>query len=416
MAHPEIGVVLAITAAELLFVVYLHADLRRRRRLAALIGIALGYGILTKGPVALVLPVLTMAAAAPFLRAFFRAWIRAAVDAAIAFGVALVIAAPWYAAMTLRHGVDFVNEGLWRHNVGRYVAGDFGHRAGLLFFVVPTLVSTLPWTMFLVGAVRAVDHRDRSPAGTLRLVAACGAGTAFAFYSMSASKLPHYALVFVPPLAILIGLFVNEQLDRAGQRSVASRATAIVHGFLGIAIAAIPGMVGHMFTARELLGGSPLRGGESQALLAQAVMPTAVILFVYSAVILRSNLRRVVGLTVCLGAVLPTVLVVSAMPLLRTTYPWERLGHKIHGTTSPIWMVGPRAPSLTFFAAHPVSRITEGELTHLLCLGADGWIIVDSNWLREADSSRRFSGEFIDARDTSGTMTLARVRAIHVAR
>ena len=145
-------------------------------------------------------------------------------------------------------------------------------------------------------------------------------------------------------------------------------------------------------------------------------MPAAVILFVYSVVSLRSGFRRAVRLTICLGAVLPTVLVVSALPLLRTTYPWERLGRKIHGTTSPIWMVGPRAPSLTFFAAHPVSRITEGELIDLLSMGADGWIIVDTNWLRQADSSHRFSGEFIDARDTSGTMTLARVHAVHVAR
>lgn len=81
----------------------------------------------------------------------------------------------------------------------------------------------------------------------------------------------------------------------------------------------------------------------------------------------------------------------------------------IKGTELPIWMVGPRAPSLTFFASRPVSRVTETELVDLFSQGLEGWIVVDTVWLRDADHTRRFPRACIDVLDQRGTMTLARV-------
>lgn len=63
VAHPEIAVVLAITVTELLVVAYLVShDRSQRLVLATLAGAAIGYGVLAKGPVAIVLPTRALAA------------------------------------------------------------------------------------------------------------------------------------------------------------------------------------------------------------------------------------------------------------------------------------------------------------------------------------------------------------------
>jgi len=410
VSHPEVGVVLAIATTELLFVLYLFAEPPRRHVLAALAGVAIGFGILTKGPVALALPSLAAAAALPFVRPLIRSWRSAAIDAAAALAVAGLIAAPWYLAMTIRHGAAFVDEALWRHNVGRYAGSNLGHHAGLLFFVVPTLVALLPWSMFLAGAVRAIDRADRSPVGILRIVAACSAATGFIFYSLSASKLPHYSLAFVPPLAILIGLYVSQQLGESMPRRRLVVMTAAVLGILGIALLVLPWTVGHVLKARELLGGAPLRGGAIQTQLAQAVVPAALALFVFAALLVRSNFRRAVALTIGAGAALPVVLLLSAAPMLRAAYPWDQFGRQISGTVLPIWLIGPRAPSLTFFAAHPVTMVSEDDLSRMFRSGGvNGWVIADATWLRDANASHRFPEVLIDPLLTSGVKTLAMV-------
>jgi 4-amino-4-deoxy-L-arabinose transferase-like glycosyltransferase len=419
VAHPEIGVVLAVTAAELLLVAYLVTPQPGlRRRTAVLIGLALGYGLLDKGPVAVVLPALTLTAAWVSVRAWRLPSRRGWIDGGITLAVALMIALPWYVAMVLRHGQPFLAEAVWRHNVSRYSRADLGHRAGVFALVVPTLLFMLPWTAFLPAAVRSVRRSDRSPAGILRIVMACGAATGFVFYSLSASKLPHYALACVPPLAVLIGLHIDRMLagDAASGRHE-FRATALIYFALAVALVALPWLVGSRFSAKELFGGSPERGGELRRMLELTCWSVAAIAAVGAASILAASPRRRFTLMVGLGAVLPLALLLAATPLLHDAYPWDQLGGRVSGTTQPVWMVGPRAPSLTFFSGRPVARVTEVELSEILTVGAEGWIIVDRGWLHRAIADGRFPESHVEIREETGSMALAHVRcSVHPSR
>lgn len=412
VAHPEIGVVLAITAAELLLVIYLVTqEPRIRRRTAALIGVALGYGLLDKGPVAVVLPALTLPVAWVLIRGWRLPSRRGWIDGATALAVALAIAIPWYVAMVVRHGEPFLAEAVWRHNVSRYSRADLGHRASVFALVVPTLLFMLPWTAFLPAAVRSVRRSDRSPAGILRIVMACGAATAFVFYSLSASKLPHYALACVPPLTVLVGLHIDRMLAWDPFRAKHEfRATALIYFALAVALVVLPWLVGSRFTAKELFGGSPERGGEIRRMLELACWSVAAIAAVYAASLLAVSPRRRFTLLVSLGAVLPLALLLAATPLLHDAYPWDQLGGRIRGTMLPVWMVGPRAPSLTFFSGRPVARVTEAELSEILSVGTEGWIIVDRGWLHRAIADGRFPESQVEIREESGSMALAHVR------
>src|SRR5262249_38337683 len=87
-----------------------------------LAALATGLGVLTKGPIALVLPV-------PPILAY--GWLsgrlcRVSFRAGVAFlGVVLAVTVPWYVAICLRLP-EFAWEFFWRHNVMRFVS-PFDH-------------------------------------------------------------------------------------------------------------------------------------------------------------------------------------------------------------------------------------------------------------------------------------------------
>ncbi|HEX2343810.1 MAG TPA: hypothetical protein VHI98_25290 [Vicinamibacterales bacterium] len=82
--------------------------------------------------------------------------------------------------------------------------------------------------------------------------------SAFVFYSFSSSKLPNYALVFIPPLAVLIALWFDEQFDAAPVARRASRVSTTALLAVGAAVLiAGPHVLGYGLSAREILGGVP---------------------------------------------------------------------------------------------------------------------------------------------------------------
>ena len=409
VAHPEMAVVLAIATVELLTVVWVITPGEPRWWLPALIGVAAGYGVLAKGPVALVLPAFAALAAAPFVWPR-RPWRLVWRDLAIASVVVLVIAGPWFLAMTMRHGASFVHEAIWRHNVGRYAGTAFEHRSAPWFFVLPTLIALFPWSAFVPGAVARVSRADRSPAGVLRLYMTGAALTSFVFYSVSASKLPHYALAIVPPLAIVIGLHLDEITGRERGIRWSFRVTTALLACMALALAAAPWLLDRLFTAHELLGGALGRGVEPARLLATAVWPSAIVLALGAVAVWRLHGSARPTSLLVVGTVLPFVLIVSACTLLRTAYPWERFGRQIRETPGPVWMVGPRAPSLTFYAARPVRRLTEAEFAEHVPQISEGWIIADKNWLF-SPGSQPIGNSRIEVVDDSGRMALVRVCA-----
>jgi 4-amino-4-deoxy-L-arabinose transferase-like glycosyltransferase len=171
-----------------------------------LAAVACGLGILTKGPIALILLLpplwlwrrLSGQGAAPGR----RGWL-------VFLGVALAVALPWYIAMCLRVPA-FATTFLWEHNVQRFLA-PLAHQHGVWYYVPVLLGSLLPATLLIVPFTRFLFSADpesadrRTPELGFFLLAA---GWCVLFFTLSACKLATYVLPALPPLALAFGHFL----------------------------------------------------------------------------------------------------------------------------------------------------------------------------------------------------------------
>lgn len=162
-----------------------------------------GLGVLTKGPIALVLTVPPVWAWRRLSGAGGRiGWGAVAAFAAVVAGVAL----PWYAAVALRLPA-FNRHFLWDHNVLRFLA-PFDHEEPVWFYAPVVLAGLLPGTMLLPSLGRWLASGDPEQAARrgpgLALVLLAG-GWCVGFFSLSGCKLPTYVLPAFGPLALALG-------------------------------------------------------------------------------------------------------------------------------------------------------------------------------------------------------------------
>jgi dolichol-phosphate mannosyltransferase len=213
---------------------------------------ACGLGLLTKGPVTLML-VLAPLLAYPWLdprcaRIRFRSWSAFLL-------LAVVVAAPWYAAVMV-HEPEFAYTFFWRHHVERFLT-PFDHEKPALFYLPGLLAGMLPWTLLLPGFVRFLIRRPLRSAH--RRPAALGffllsALWCLIFFSASGCKRPAYILPAMPLLALALGCYLNVLIPRATRssghglavlwrwRSRAARQATLLVLALGFVLVALAGL------------------------------------------------------------------------------------------------------------------------------------------------------------------------------
>lgn len=166
-------------------------------RAACLAGVAVGLGILTKGPVAALVPGLfAIGYSVGSGRLDHRARRRLLLVAAVAVATSV----PWFLVESLEtHGKAL--RSFWlRDNLGRFLQPLEGHGGPILYYVPVLLLGFFPWSGLLTGVL---DRRSyaRDPVGWG--LWAWGGGVLL-FFSLSATKLPSYLLPALPAFALLI--------------------------------------------------------------------------------------------------------------------------------------------------------------------------------------------------------------------
>lgn len=240
------------------------------RRWPALLGIALGVGVLLKGLIALVVPIGGALIYLVLTRRLFShdTWRRLRPLSVIC--IFLLIAAPWHVLATLRmppyfnfsmhsgpgeyHGFFwfyFINEHLLRFLNLRYPR-DYNTVPRLAFWLL-NLLWLFPWSAYLPAAAK-LSYKPVDRAGRTRLLALCWAGFLLLFFTFSTTQ-EYYSMPMYPALALLLGCAMDSEsegkLVTAGTRTL-----AVIAAGATVLIAAI------LFTMRNV----PATGDISSAL------------------------------------------------------------------------------------------------------------------------------------------------------
>lgn len=167
---------------------------------------ACGLGILTKGPVAILLLVPPLWLHRQLTAVSCR--LRLGDNLLFAAG-ALAVALPWYAAICWQQPA-FASYFLWEHNVVRFLA-PFDHLRPVWFYGPILLAGLLPGSLLMIPLVRFLfsgeadaTHRRCPELGFVLLAG----GWCVLFFSLSGCKLPTYILPAFPPLALALGYYI----------------------------------------------------------------------------------------------------------------------------------------------------------------------------------------------------------------
>jgi 4-amino-4-deoxy-L-arabinose transferase-like glycosyltransferase len=165
------------------------------------------FGVLVKGPIAIILPVLVVAA---FTAATGEYWRLRRLRPGLGLAVALAIAGSWYAVAAVR-APDYLWTFLWRQNVDRFFEGTSGsgHTEPLWFYLWVLPVTFLPWSLFLPGAVRRAVQRSRR-GEDLELFLLTWIVVVFVFFTLAHAKLATYLLPIFPALALLVAAYLRD--------------------------------------------------------------------------------------------------------------------------------------------------------------------------------------------------------------
>lgn len=196
----------------------------------------IGLGVLTKGPIALLVP-----GATTFLYCAasgrFKDWLRS-VFHPLGWLILLAVTVPWYATILAIHGQDFIDGFILKHNVERFSSSLEGHSGSLFYYVLMVPVLMLPWLVWFLAALRRLPADWREPLPRFLWI---WFGFVTIFFSLSGTKLPHYALYGCTPLFVLLAIH-RERVSRAWLGALPVLALLLV--FL-----ALPALMAHSIEA-----------------------------------------------------------------------------------------------------------------------------------------------------------------------
>ena len=344
---------------------------RREKRWYLVCYIAMAGAMLTKGPVGVIVPLLVVLVFV-LLTQNLRKVIREARPFA---GVVLFLclALPWYGAMLMIHGAAYL-ESAQANTLGRYANIIEGHGGTILFYVPVLLLGFLPWSGFLPLALReAVSdfkvHRMAGGRGQSPVVfAACWLVVVFLFFTLSATRLPHYIAPLFPAAAILVAFPLARLMSRGARVKATSAFWIIVvlGSLLGGSLAVFPFVYGRLveFIENEF----PMAGSVDPGIGISIIGMTMLIGFVATAFfgLVAKRVRMAIQIAAVTIGLSSLLIIHVGLPIfdknfLSPPHVLASLAGDCIGTDDDLVVYGRMKPSYVFYARHKIIFTHKGH-------------------------------------------------------
>jgi len=357
--------------------------------------LGMAFGVLTKGPVGLLVPLLAIGSYLLLTRPWKtgHSVLQECHPLAGTF-LLIAIAAPWYGAMFVLHGGGY-GQSVKGDTVTRFFSAIGGH-GGTIFFYLPVLfLGFFPWSGFLPSALydalRGIrDRPAEEPRRALIVLSALWIIAVIIFFTLSSTRLPHYIAPLFPAASLLVAAYWDTLL--ADQESRASKVavglTMLVGGCLGFAFIGLDWAYERFNAQIALEFPIATQIGPGWAPMAIGFLTLAGLgFFAYAAMENRSALSFGILSALMLGVVL--LIITVALPRFNRYFiaPPQELAAIAGLNLSPqetLITYGRPKPSLLFYAkrdcsaaARCIEVIKTGEETELLpLLQRPGQIII----------------------------------------
>ena len=347
----------------LLFFILAETQPQRRRRWLLAMYVATGLGVLTKGPIAIVLPALVFLVYLVASRRF-QTITRLMLPTGVVVVSAIVV--PYYALLYAQHGWDAISTFLMRENLARYAEGVGSPDRGRYFYLL-VLFGDLyfPWSLLLPAGFAMVPWRRLWRAGSrlqdaqgvdmpvsqeaVRLLLGLWIVVIVAFFSFSKAQQDLYILPSIIAAAPLVGCLLDGLIRHRlsprlnGVTTWSVVLVAIVLLALGVALVVLAGG-DRIQLAGATATGIALCAGALVALVALA----------------RGSAEMACGAIGAAVVVGQWVLVLWALPDFERYKPVPHLARVIQTVAAPGARVGTylvATPSLTFYLRHHVDQM-----------------------------------------------------------
>lgn len=227
---------------------FFYGRFREKKHFYALSAASFALAVLTKGPIAIILPVITI------IGYFFLVKERG-IFKKIPFlsmsAVFLLVAAPWYILTYKTHGREFIDAFFGFQNITRFLESE--HKMGSQFYYNLPLVFAgfFPWSAFLPVALWQAFKKttrksliaNQEKQGIVFLLT--WFAVIFIFFSISSTKLPTYIFPCWISLALVTAMLFDDFLKEGISKPLSS-AVKVSYYILMVALV-IGGIVGLIF-------------------------------------------------------------------------------------------------------------------------------------------------------------------------
>jgi 4-amino-4-deoxy-L-arabinose transferase and related glycosyltransferases of PMT family len=173
----------------------------------AVLGFACGMGFMTKGFLALLLPVLI---ALPYML-WQKRFLELVKYGLVAMLVAAIVSLPWVLAVHAQEP-DYWRFFFWHEHIRRFAGDDAQHGRPWWFYLPLLVVSSLPWAALLPVAFKDAWNNKRHASIVFLLLWLL---LPLGLFSLSKGKLPTYIMPCMLPLALLLGHAMMQRVEQA---------------------------------------------------------------------------------------------------------------------------------------------------------------------------------------------------------